>query len=40
MTMNLRSDNKFVENKGWHKAEESYENFLRTRAGGKSSFWN
>ena len=31
MTMNLRSDNKFVENKGWHKAEESYENFLRTR---------
>ena len=30
-TMNLRSDNKFVENEGWHRAAERYENFLRTR---------
>ena len=31
MTMNLRSDDRFVEDKGWHKAAERYENFLRTR---------
>ncbi len=31
MTMNLRSDNKFVEDEGWHRAAERYENFLRTR---------
>ena len=30
-TMNLRSDNKFVEDEGWHRAAERYENFLRTR---------
>lgn len=28
MTMNLRSDNKFVENEGWNNAAESYEMFL------------
>ena len=33
MTMNLRSDNRFVEDEGWHKAAERYENFLRTRKG-------
>lgn len=38
MTMNLRSDNKFVEDEGWHRAAEWYENFLRTRAGGKILF--
>ena len=38
LTMNLRSDNKFVEDKGWHRAAERYENFLRTRAGGKILF--
>ena len=38
MTMNLRSDNKFVEDEGWHRAAERYENFLRTRAGGKNLF--
>ena len=38
MTMNLRSDNKFVEDEGWHRAAERYENFLRTRAGGKILF--
>ena len=31
MTMNLRSDDKFVEDKGWHAAAERYANFLRTR---------
>jgi NAD-dependent SIR2 family protein deacetylase len=31
MTMNLRSDNKFVEDEGWHQAAERYSNFLRTR---------
>ena len=31
MTMNLRSDDKFVEDKGWHRAAERYENFLLTR---------
>lgn len=29
MTMNLRSDNKFVEDEGWHKAARRYELFLR-----------
>lgn len=33
LTMNLRSDNKFVEDEGWHRAAERYENFLRTREG-------
>ena len=38
LTMNLRSDDKFVEDEGWHRAAERYENFLRTRAGGKMLF--
>ena len=38
LTMNLRSDNKFVEDEGWHAAAERYENFLRTHAGGKILF--
>ena len=38
MTMNLRSDNKFAEDEGWHRAAERYENFLRTREGGKILF--
>ena len=38
LTMNLRSDDKFVEDDGWHRATERYENFLRTRAGGKILF--
>ncbi len=33
LTMNLRSDDKFVEDEGWHRAAERYENFLRTRGG-------
>lgn len=31
LTMNLRSDATFVEDEGWHRAAERYENFLRTR---------
>lgn len=31
MTMNLRSDDRFVEDDGWHKASERYTNFIRTR---------
>ena len=38
LTMNLRSDDKFVEDKGWHCAAERYQNFLRTRTGGKILF--
>lgn len=38
LTMNLRSDDKFVEDEGWHRAAERYEDFLRTRTGGKILF--
>lgn len=38
MTMNLRSDDTFVEDEGWHRAAERYEDFLRTRTGGKILF--
>ena len=31
VTMNLRSDDSFVEDDGWHEAAERYENFIRTR---------
>ena len=31
--MNLRADDSFVEDEGWHKAAERYESFLRTRKG-------
>ena len=33
LTMNLRSDDSFVEDTGWHSAAERYEKFLRTRSG-------
>ena len=38
LTMNLRSDDKFVEGEGWHAAAERYESFLRTRKGQKTLF--
>lgn len=38
LTMNLRADDKFVENNGWHNAAERYENFLRTRGNQKILF--
>jgi len=31
--MNLRADDKFVEDEGWRQAAERYANFLRTRQG-------
>lgn len=31
LTTNLRCDNKFVQDEGWHKASERYSDFLRTR---------
>ena len=33
ITMNLRSDNRFVQDEGWEKAAKRYEDFLRTRGG-------
>lgn len=38
LTVNLRCDDKFVEDESWHKAAERYENFLRTRSGLKILF--
>lgn len=31
--MNLRADDSFVEDDGWHRASERYEDFIRTRKG-------
>lgn len=33
MSMNLRYDNTFVENEGWRKATQRYEDFLRRHEG-------
>ena len=38
LSMNLRADDKFVEDEGWHRAAERYENFLRTRRNGRILF--
>jgi NAD-dependent SIR2 family protein deacetylase len=38
MTMNLRSDNTFVEDEGWHQSAERYSNFIRTRKNQKVLF--
>ena len=38
LTMNLRSDDTFVEDEGWHRAAERYENFLCTHEGQKILF--
>ncbi len=35
MTMNLRADDKFVEDEGWHAAAARYGEFLRTRQDGR-----
>ena len=39
LTMNLRSDDRFVEDEGWHAAAGRYANFLRTREGQKILFF-
>lgn len=36
--MNLRCDDRFAEDEGWHRAAERYESFLRTRRGQKLLF--
>lgn len=38
MTMNLRRDDTFVENEGWHRAAERYSEFLRRHKGLKTLF--
>ena len=38
MTMNLRADDAFGEDEGWHRAAERYANFLRARKGQKILF--
>ena len=38
MTMNLRADDKFVEDEGWRQAAGRYADFLRTRKGGRVLF--
>ncbi len=38
LTMNLRVDDKFVEDKGWHEAAKIYENFQKTRNGKRILF--
>lgn len=38
MKMNLRADNSFVEDTGWHTAADRYRNFLRTRQGRRVLF--
>ncbi len=38
MTMNLRSDDKFAEDAGWHEAAARYEDFLRKRQNGRILF--
>ncbi len=38
LVMNLRADDKFVEDAGWHEAARRYEDFLRTRSGRRVLF--
>lgn len=38
MTMNLRCDDKFVEDEGWRSAAQRYNDFIRTRVGQKILF--
>ena len=38
MTMNLRADDKFVEDEGWYKANEQYSEFIRRYKGEKILF--
>lgn len=38
MSMNLRADNTFVEDQGWHKAAERYGEYLRSHKNRKALF--
>lgn len=40
MSMNLRADNTFVEDKGWHKASENYQKFMEEHMRKILYFWN
>ena len=39
LTMNLRVDEKFVEDQGWHLAARRYRDFLESREGGKMTLF-
>lgn len=39
LTMNLRSDQRFVEDHGWHEAARRCEHFLRSKSGQNVLFW-
>ena len=39
MTMNLRSDDRFVEDAGWHEAAGRYHDFLKNHGTGKVVYW-
>ena len=39
MTMNLRSDDRFVQDEGWYRAARCYEDFLYTRGEHSILFW-
>lgn len=39
VSMNLRADNTFVENAGWHRAAERYSEFLRRHKNTRTLFW-
>ena len=36
VTTNLRADDKFVEDEGWHTAADNYEKFLKSCEGSKT----
>ena len=38
MTMNLRCDDSFVEDEGWHRASERYQDFLHRHQGGRTLY--
>lgn len=40
LTTNLRCDDSFVQDEGWHNAAERYDNFLRKRKVKILYFWN
>lgn len=39
VTMNLRSDDSFVEDEGWHRASAAYAIFLRSHEAGRVLYW-
>lgn len=39
ITMNLRADDTFVEDEGWHRAATRYQDFLRRHEGARTLFW-